>query len=171
MKKILLYKVVLISSIACLAMTPFSQPSKKVVKQVQAAFDLDAIAFIPMLIEGEPSNNLTEDSYYSLKVNDSLIGYAVVDKAPSKTAFFDYLVVTDKDLSIVRSRVITYREEYGGAIGSYRWLKQFIGKKPDSDFTDIAAISGATISVQSMKKAIIESLETLHKLKSQQLIP
>lgn len=171
MKNILLHKVVLFSSIACLAMTPFSQPSKKVVKQVQAAFDIENISFKPIDLKGDQSFNIQQNSYYSLVVNDSLIGYAVIDKAPSKTAQFDYLVITDKDLSIIRSRVITYREEYGGAIGSYRWLRQFIGKSHDSDFNDIAAISGATISVQSMTKAVVESLKTLNALQSKHLIP
>lgn len=170
MKKILLYKVVIISSIACLAMTPFMQPSKKVVKQVQDIFNLESISFKPIVLQENSSIKIDQDTYYSLSVHDSLIGYAVIDKAPSKTAQFDYLVVTDPELSILRSRVLTYREEYGGAIGSYRWLKQFIGKKHDSDFNEIAAISGATISVQSMKKAVIENLETLHQLKTTQLI-
>ncbi len=158
------------SSLACLALTPLSQPSKKVVKQVQATFDIETIDFTPIVVD-HSSITLEENTYYKLSVQDSLIGYAVIDKAPSKTALFDYLVVTDKELSILRSRVITYREEYGGAIGSYRWLKQFIGKKHDSDFNDIAAISGATISVQSMKKAIIESLETLQLLQNEKIIP
>jgi hypothetical protein len=129
MKSILLYKVVIISSLACLAMAPFKQPSKKVVKQVQAAFNLETIVFNPIVTDRESSINIKTETYFRLSVQDSLIGYAVIDKAPSKTAFFDYLIVTDKDLNILRSRVITYREEYGGAIGSYRWLKQFIGKK------------------------------------------
>lgn len=170
MIQLFLHKITVLSSLACLAMATITHPSKNVVKQVQAAFDIEAIDFTPIDSKGDTTIKINQNSYYRLSVNDSLIGYAVIDKAPSKTAQFDYLVVTDSELSIVRSRVITYREEYGGAIGSYRWLKQFVGKKHDSDFNDIAAISGATISVQSMKKAIIESLQTLHQLKINQLI-
>lgn len=173
MKSIFLHKALLYSSIACLALTPFSQPSKKVVKQVQEVFNQESILFNSIHIDANSTTHISleADTYYRLMVNDSLIGYAVIDKAPSKTALFDYLIITDQNLTVLRSRVITYREEYGGAIGSYRWLKQFIGKKYDSDFNDIAAISGATISVRSMKNAVQESLEKLHQLKSNHLIP
>lgn len=169
MKSILLHKAIILSSIACLALTTLMPPSKKVVKQVQAAFEIENIKFKSI----EPSEELSieRDSFYQLSVSDSIIGYAIIDMAPSKTALFDYLIVTDIELSILRTRVLTYREEYGGMIGSYRWLKQFIGKKSDSNFNDIAAISGATISVRSMKKAVIESLEKLHQLQLKELIP
>lgn len=173
MKSTLLHKVLILSSLACLAMTPLMQPSKKVVKQVEAAFDLDSIVFNPVVIDNDIAINfdLKEDTIYKLSANDNIIGYAIIDKAPSKTAQFDYLIVTDTELSIIRTRVLTYREEYGAAIGSYRWLKQFIGKTPQSEFHDIAAISGATISVRSMKKAIVESLKNLNQLKSKKIIP
>jgi major membrane immunogen (membrane-anchored lipoprotein) len=50
-----------------------------------------------------------------------------------------------------------YREDYGSEIGSKRWLKQFLNKTPEDRFVyrqNIAAISGATISVKSMTNAM-----------------
>ena len=63
---------------------------------------------------------------------------------------------------------MVYREDYGGEIGSKRWLKQFIGKTQNDELRygdNIAAISGATISVQVMTKAmndLLKSIKTLH---------
>jgi len=63
--------------------------------------------------------------------------------------------------------VLIYREEYGGEIGSKRWLKQFIGKTKTDDLRygdNIINISGATISVRSMTSAmnnLLLSLKTL----------
>ena len=93
-----------------------------------------------------------------------MLGYAFVDQAPSKTAKFDYLVIFDSDLKIINSKVLIYREEYGGEIGSKRWLKQFLGKT-GSDRVDtkknIDAIAGATISVRSMTKSMDNLLQTI----------
>ena len=60
-----------------------------------------------------------------------VLGYAFIDKAPSKTDEFDYLVLFDENLIIKKAKVLMYREDYGGEIGSRRWLKQFIGKNAD----------------------------------------
>ena len=72
--------------------------------------------------------------------------------APSKTDLFDYLVLLDKDQIVLKTKIIAYREDYGGEIGSKRWLQQFNGKKSTDDLRygdNIAVISGATISVRS----------------------
>ena len=52
---------------------------------------------------------------------------------------------------------MVYREDYGGEIGSKRWLSQFISKNRDSILgyeEEITKISGATISVKSMTASI-----------------
>ena len=59
---------------------------------------------------------------------------------------------------------MVYREDYGGEIGSNRWLKQFAGKSINTDFSvgeNVAAISGATISVYSMTHAVNELLSEM----------
>jgi len=93
-----------------------------------------------------------------------------VDKAPSKTADFDYLVIFDHNLKIARTKVLIYREEYGGEIGSKRWLRQFTGKSGEDSLDDIAAISGATISVRSMTNAVKDILKTMKILQIKKVI-
>ena len=116
---------------------------------------------------------LTTDNFYRLSKEDKLIGYAFVDQAPSKTARFDYLIVFDTALKVKHSKVLIYREEYGGEIGSKRWLKQFIGKTAGDRVnheTNIDGIAGATISVRSMTNAIDSLLQSITILQLNQVL-
>jgi len=68
---------------------------------------------------------------------------------------------------------LIYREDYGGEIGSKRWLKQFIGKKPSDKLRyeeDIIAISGATISANSMTNAMNQFLQNLEILQTNNVL-
>ena len=97
-----------------------------------------------------------------------LLGYAFLGTAPSKTDTFEYLVLFDPDLIIKKVNVLVYREDYGGEIGSNRWLKQFIGIPKNTNLIvgkNVAAISGATISVYSMTNAINQLLIDLIKVR------
>ncbi len=82
------------------------------------------------------------------------IGYS-----PSKFENFDFMVLLDCDNKIKLVRVLVYRENYGGEIGSKRWLKQFIGMTEPKPF--VSAISGATISVNSIKHSINKLINSL----------
>jgi major membrane immunogen (membrane-anchored lipoprotein) len=62
------------------------------------------------------------------------------------------MVLFDENKSIKLVRVLVYRENYGGEVGSRRWLKQWIGISKPKYMVD--AISGATISVNSLKQSI-----------------
>ena len=80
-------------------------------------------------------------------------GYVVLAKARSKFEDFEYVVFYDQNKTIMAVRVILYREDYGGEIGSKRWLKQFSGKTAQSPIEideDIQGISGATISYRAI---------------------
>jgi Na+-translocating ferredoxin:NAD+ oxidoreductase RnfG subunit len=107
---------------------------------------------------------ISTENLYKVVNGSELLGYVFVDKAPSKTAQFDYLVLFDKDIKVDHSKVLVYREEYGGEIGSSRWLKQFLGKTGNdrvSPDTNVDAIAGATISVRSMTRSMDNLLQTV----------
>ena len=113
-----------------------------------------------------------EGNLFKIISEGELLGYGYLGNALSKTADFDYLVLFDKDFIITKSKVLVYREEYGGEIGSKRWLRQFTGKSASSEELvygkTIVPISGATISVKSMTLAIndlLKSVGELQKLK------
>ena len=93
--------------------------------------------------------------YYITDTSDKVfIGYA-----RSKFETFDYMVLLDDSNTIKLVKVLIYREDYGGEVGGKRWLKQWVGVKDRKDF--VHAISGATISVDSIKHSINYLLKQL----------
>lgn len=141
---------------------------KKVIKEVEKAFEIEDFVMKPIRISEELKEQvptkITNDNFYKLVKGDEVLGYAFVDQAPSKTAKFDYLVIFDNGLKVKHSKVLIYREEYGGEIGSKRWLKQFLGKTGSdrvNNESNIDGIAGATISVRSMTHAIDDLLQTV----------
>ncbi len=163
-------------SILLLALTllAFGLPSKiqkKVDKQIKETYDVEAFSFNAFTISETISSKLPSafgtDNFFKIENNNILLGYAYIAKAPSKTAKFDYLVLLDSDLIVKKTKVLIYREEYGGEIGSKRWLKQFVGKTQNDQLQhgdNIIAISGATISVRSMTNAMNDLLASLKVL-------
>lgn len=150
---------------------------KKVIKEVEKAFEVEDFQMNTVVIaealRGQLPTKLTTDNFFLLTKGDELLGYAFVDKAPSKTAKFDYLVVFDSNLKVKHAKILIYREEYGGEIGSKRWLKQFLGKsggdRVDHE-TNIDGIAGATISVRSMTNAMDDLLQTIEILQANEAL-
>ncbi|PCE64280.1 FMN-binding protein [Sediminicola luteus] len=128
---------------------------------------------IPAALQADLPLTISSTNFFAMSDQDQTTGYVFLGKAPSKTADFDYMVVFDADLSIVHSKVLIYREEYGGEIGSKRWLKQFLGKTPadrlDAD-TNVDAISGATISVRSMTRSLDGLLQSVKILQENKVL-
>ena len=150
---------------------------KKVDKEIKSAFSLEVFEIeaieIPESISSELPTDFNEDNFFQIKSNDSLVGYGYVGKAPSKTDKFDYLVLFDSEFIIKKSKVLIYREDYGGEIGSKRWLKQFIGKSESDNLLhgkDIMAIAGATISTMSMTNAINDLLKSIKLLREKAIL-
>lgn len=157
--------------VGLVVLTSFNLPKniqKKVDKTIKATFDIEnfslqAISFSDEIIANLPSN-FSDNNFFKIIDGDIQFGYAYISKAPSKTDQFDYLVIFDDELIIKSSKVLVYREDYGGEIGSKRWLKQLIGKTQNDTLVyreNIAAISGATISVKSMTKAVNDLLRSI----------
>lgn len=150
---------------------------KKVFKEVSKTFDVDEFDLVAIGVPDDLNLQLpvkiTPDKLYRVEEDNDILGFAYVDKAPSKTAEFDYLVIFNPNLEIVHSKVLIYREEYGGEIGSKRWLKQFIGKNGNdrvSHETNIDAIAGATISVRSMTNSMDNLLQTIGLLQENKVL-
>ncbi|MFL0353562.1 FMN-binding protein [Xanthomarina sp. GH4-25] len=150
---------------------------KKVDKEITETFQTKNFTFeafvIPTNVASELPSKFETNNFFQIHSNNQLLGYAYVSKAPSKTDQFDYLVLLDTELIVLSSKVLVYREDYGGEIGSKRWLKQFIGKTQNDDLRygdNIMAISGATISVRSMTTAMNNLLQSLKILHSKNMI-
>ncbi|AXT20626.1 FMN-binding protein [Flavobacteriaceae bacterium AU392] len=169
---VLMYLLVLLSA--------FGLPKnikKKLDKELKKTFEIESYILENITITEALNKTLPTkietDNLFKIINDNTFLGYAFIDKAPSKTAQFDYLVLLDKDLIVIKTKVLIYREEYGGEIGSTRWLKQFIGKTQNDKLAhgeNIIAISGATISVRSMTNAMNNFLKTVKILHSENVI-
>ncbi|MEZ4875843.1 MAG: FMN-binding protein [Flavobacteriaceae bacterium] len=136
-------------------------------------FSKEIISISPRVLQNLPAS-FSEDNFFKIIDQNKLLGYGFIGNAPSKTATFDYLVLFDEDWIILKSKVLIYREEYGGEIASKRWLKQFEGNSSSAQellyVKDIIPISGATISSQSMTKAINNLLKSIKLLQQEKII-
>jgi len=146
----------LITSILFLSINPLDRIQKKIDKEIKSAFQIDSYSLMYISIEDSVSKSLPllfNDNFKKIYSDKILVGYSYYSKAPSLYNLYDYLIILDENLKIKKSKILVYREDYGGEIASKRWLKQFIGKSSLDSFLyskDISAISGATISVKSM---------------------
>ena len=166
--------------ISSLLFTSFGLPKnieKKVQKELEKTFQLTGFSLNPIRISdtlsAELPKKINDYNFFKISKDDDSLGYVFVDEALAKTSNFDYLVVFNTELKIINTKVLVYREEYGGEIGSKRWLKQFIGKtggdRVDHE-TNIDGIAGATISVRSMTHALDELLQTIGILQKNQVL-
>ena len=127
-------------SISTAQFIPAKQSTKKVNVLINETFGADILA-IPLEINS---------NFQSIQVDGSVKGYVCIEQALSKHDKFEFVVIYDDQLNILQVKVLLYREDYGYEIKSKRWLKQFSTR----EVRKVQAISGATISVNSLKKAV-----------------
>ena len=141
---------------------------KKVDKEIKLIFNTDEFVLEPVIVSDDINAKLrtkiNENDLFNISTDDVSLGYAYLGKGFGKVDDFDFLVLFDTNLIIVKSKILVYREDYGGEIGSKRWLKQFNGKGKNDNIEyekDIIAISGATLSAKSMTVAMNNLLKTI----------
>ena len=92
---------------------------------------------------------------WSVTTNDSLIALGLMDNVYGKAQPITFLTIFSLDGGIHSNHVIKYREEHGGQVANKDWNKQFVGMDKNSDVNKkVDGISGATISVNSIKKGV-----------------
>lgn len=141
---------------------------KKIDKEILSIFNIATYSKIAVVIDEEINSklplNFDNSNFYKISREEKLIGYFYYGNAPSKADVFDYVVIFDKELIIKKIKILAYREDYGGEIGSKRWLKQFndLSLGDNAVYTkNIRGISGATISARSMTVTVNKLLESL----------
>jgi Na+-translocating ferredoxin:NAD+ oxidoreductase RnfG subunit len=122
-------------------------------------------------VEASSKQKFYSDHIYLYKIhNDNqLKAVAFLDNVYGKSLPITFLVVIDLSGNIIGTDIIKYREPYGGAVQNENWEKQFSGKNSNSNLKvgeDIDAISGATISVNSVTKGIQKILLLYEKIKN-----
>jgi len=146
-------------------------------KEITSVLNIETFETAPLIISAEINEvlpiQITDDNFFTVIHDNSVIGYYYYGQAFGKTDYFDFIVIFDKELIVSKVKVVTYREDHGGEVGSKRWLKQFIGTSREQDLKyqhDIAGISGATISVKSMMNEVNKLLKTVNVLVNKQQI-
>ena len=141
---------------------------KKIDKEVLSIFNIVDFSKEPVLINVAVNITLplkfNDNNFYKIVNDKKLMGYFYYGKALSKADVFDYVVIFDKELIIKKIKILAYREDYGGEIGSKRWLRQFndLSMKDSVVYgKNIKGISGATISARSMTITVNKLLESL----------
>lgn len=148
-----------------------------ITKEVKSVFSVETFQkqHISILndIRKELPQKLTEFNFFKVYNNQKLLGYYYYGQAYGKADYFDFIVIFDNNLIVSKVKVLVYREDHGGEVGSKRWLNQFSGKSKADNLIyqkDIAAISGATISAKSMTNEINKLLKTVQILHQKQLL-
>lgn len=149
----------------------FSIPKKtkkQIDKEILSVFGIESFTKEELYFDEEINKSLLlefgKENFYRISDDENQIGYFYYGNAWSKVDTFDYLVIFDNELIIKKIKILAYREDYGGEIGSKRWLKQFNDLSKEDTVVygkDIKAISGATISARSMTIAINELLQSI----------
>lgn len=172
---VVIFTATLFLSFGIKQITPRLQ--KKIKTAVNSTFEIDTFQLnkidVDTAINAITPIKLDGDNLFTIMHENSNVGYLYLGEAHSMKRMFDYIVLFNPDLTIKKSKVLIYREDYGKQIGSQRWLKQFIGMSMNDTpiyGENIDAISGATISASSMTKAIGNVLKSVQILKEKELI-
>lgn len=164
------FKLILFLSIVLISFSAFNFPKSlhiKVTKHINKTFEVDNFQLSEIIISNRINDDVPikiKENFYKITHQNKVLGFAFIDRANSKTSYFEYLVLFNTELEIINIKVLTYREEHGNEIGSKRWLKQFIGLTKNSRVQlqkNIDGISGATISVKSMTYSVDKLLQTI----------
>ena len=144
-------------------------------KEIKTVFNIENYTKEPVDIAAEINERLpikiTEENFFKINNKETFLGYYYFGQAYGKADYFDFIVIFDADLIISKVKILVYREDHGGEVKSKRWLKQFNGISKDRSLkyqTDIAAISGATISAKAVTNEINKILKTINILYNNQ---
>lgn len=143
---------------------------KKISKEIAVLWPNTAIQIDELSLSETEKDNASKigiEKIYSLSNDQEKLGYLVYLFVPSKLDYFDIGLIYGLDCKVKSMKILAYREDHGGEVGSKRWLKQFIGLGEDDPISlneDIQGISGATISCESATKGTRETTIFLSKL-------
>jgi len=142
-------------------------------KEITSVFDIETYTKQTLTVLPEINETLaieiTDANFFKIINNEDTLGYYYFGQAYGKADYFDFIVIFDKNLIVSKVKVLVYREDHGGEVGSKRWLKQFIGVTTEKHLKyqdDIVGISGATVSVKSMTNEVNKLLKTVHILQT-----
>lgn len=108
------------------------------------------------------------DRLFKFLREEELAGYMLRSSAKGRYENFDYIVFYNPNLAVLGLKVTVYRSTHGAAICQTKWLGQFQGYAGGELILgkDIDAISGASISAQSMVEDMQRCVRLMNSLTS-----
>jgi Na+-translocating ferredoxin:NAD+ oxidoreductase RnfG subunit len=116
---------------------------------------------------GEVAPSIWEDQYvvFTATRGGAVLGYAIIVEEIGKHRPITFVVGVRPDGKVSDVAVMAYREAYGGAVKSRRFLTQYRDKSAGDSlrpFTAIHNIAGATLSVEAASRAVKKALAVAH---------
>ena len=163
-------RITFFATLICLAVAPpalgkvFHTVKQLLSEQFKTA---SRVGYERLTITSEQKDALQRRLGYELPRNDYVVyvatrddrpdGYAVFDQERGQHELIDFATFFDASGKVTRTEVMAYREAYGHEIRRESFRRQFLGRDAKSGYEvgkDIDAISGATISADSMSRAV-----------------
>ena len=134
-------------------------PHKRAAKAITRLFGVSPEISPISISEKDGSNSdltLPGDCIYTIRDQETLLGYLLSTSGKGRYDDFDYSVIFDHDKRILQVIVTVYRSNHGASICQKNWLDQFEGYKGGKLIlgSDIDAVSGGTLSATSMVQGI-----------------
>lgn len=143
---------------------------KKVNKELAVLWPDKGTSMLAFQLNEEQKNNALNigiEELFVLSEAFDTLGYFAFIVVPSKFDKFDIGVFYNTEGEILSMKVLAYREDHGGEVGSKRWLKQFVGLDDEAPMKlndDIQGISGATISCEAAAKGARDATAFINEL-------
>lgn len=162
------------SSISCANNIDFNP--KELKREISKQFKTDSYHLTELFMsDSSNGKNMILGKFYKLlSVDNNLLGYIYIGRVnccrkggcsspdplnqSNEFEFFDYFIIYNISNSILNLSIYNYEASHGQEITAKGWLKQFRGYDGSGNLEvgkEIDAISGATISVNSIVDDII----------------
>jgi len=143
----------------------------KVIKKMWADTKIEKSIINLSDIEIPDDINIDRKKVYKVTTNSNSTFLCILSKAKGRFDYFEYVVIIDKDLNIINTKILVYNSSHGYEICNKRWLKQFNGSVKVFNYgKNIDAVSGATYSGESITTDINTINQIAKHLKDKALI-
>lgn len=181
MRKILFLIWALSGATLVMAQAPVDFAPRLFFKEIKKSLDMND----PQVVEMMPGQSSSCGQFFSIseEKNKDHKGFAYIgrvnscrgggcsisDEASCSSVFeyFDFFILFDKSGEVAAVRVYNYQATHGQEVTARSWLKQFNGFRGEVELRagkNIDAISGATISVNSITSEIQDKTKQLQIL-------
>ncbi len=149
--------------------------SKKEKKEVSRVFsDEVTVEHVPLPVGYYSGDgHLKEgDQLFRIQEHGKQAGYLLSTRAKGRYDYYDYAVIYSPENEVLSLFVTVYRSTHGAAICQKKWLGQFIGYS-GGDLAlgkDVDAVSGGTLSAQSMVEDMSRCYQLMIQLTSEGIL-